>query len=66
MRRVLRIVIPVVMVSLGVLTVALGGWKAAIALIPILAIHVAVALVVIPLWARYRRRRKATRATDGD
>jgi membrane protein YdbS with pleckstrin-like domain len=54
------------MVSLGVLTVALGGWKAAIALIPILAIHVAVALVVIPLWVRYRRRRKATRATDGD
>jgi hypothetical protein len=54
------------MVSLGVVTVALGGWKAAIALIPILAIHVAVALVVIPLWIRYRRRRKATRVTDGD
>ncbi|MEE8347299.1 MAG: hypothetical protein V3S20_08135 [Dehalococcoidia bacterium] len=66
MRRVLRIVIPVVMVSLGVLSVVLGGWKAAIALIPILVIHVAVALVVIPLWARYRRRRKAARASDGD
>ncbi len=66
MRRVLRIVIPVVMVSLGVLTVALGGWKAAIALIPILAIHVAVALVVIPLLVRFRRRRKATRASDGE
>ena len=66
MRRVLRIVIPVVMVSLGVLTVALGGWKAAIAIIPILAIHVAVALVVIPLWARYRRWRRAARAADGD
>ena len=66
MGRVLRIVIPVVMVSLGVLTVALGGWKAAIALIPILAIHVVVALVVIPLWARYRRSRKAARVSDGD
>ncbi len=65
-RRVLRIAIPLVMVSFGVVTVVVGGWKALIALIPILAVHVAVALVVIPLWVRYRRRRGETAGEDGN
>ncbi len=57
-RRVLRIAIPLVMVGFGVFTVTVGGWKAVIALAPILAVHVAVALVAYPLWVRYRRRRR--------
>ncbi len=65
-RRILRITIPLVMVGLSVATVVVGGWKALIALIPILAVHVAVALVVIPLWARYRRRRSEAARVDGD
>jgi membrane protein YdbS with pleckstrin-like domain len=65
-RRFLRIAIPLVMVSFGVVTVVVGGWKALIALIPILAVHVAVALVVIPLWVRYRRRRSETAGDDGN
>jgi membrane protein YdbS with pleckstrin-like domain len=65
-RRILRIAIPVVMVGFGVVTVVVGGWKAIIALIPILAVHVAVALVVIPLWVRYRRRRGETVWGDGE
>ncbi len=65
-RRILRIAIPVVMVGFGIATVVVGGWKALIALIPILAVHVAVALVVIPLWVRYRRRRSEAVRGDGD
>jgi hypothetical protein len=65
-RRVLRIAIPVVMVGFGIATVAYKGWEGLIALIPILAAHVAVALVVIPLWVRYQRRRRETAGGDGD
>ncbi len=57
-RLILRIVVPVVMVGFGVFSVTVGGWKAVIALVPILAVHVAVALVAYPLWVRYRRRRR--------
>ena len=64
-RRVLRIAIPLVMVGFAVITVAVGGWEALIALIPILAIHVVVALVAIPLWVRYRRRRRVATG-DGE
>lgn len=65
-RRVLRIVIPFIMLSAGAVTVAFGGTKALIALLPILAIHVAVAAIAVPLWVRYRRRREAARLSDGE
>ncbi len=54
----LRLAIPVIMIAFGVMTVALGGVQAAIALIPILAAHLVVTLVAYPLWVRHRRRRK--------
>ncbi|MFQ5381471.1 MAG: hypothetical protein ACE5EF_07600 [Dehalococcoidia bacterium] len=55
-RRILRVLIPVVMLGLGVVTVWFGGWAGLLALAPILAIHVLVAAVLIPLWLRFRRR----------
>ncbi|MEE8347228.1 MAG: hypothetical protein V3S20_07775 [Dehalococcoidia bacterium] len=64
-RLVLRIAIPVIMVGFGVFTVTVGGWKAVIALTPILAVHVAIALVAYPLWVRYRRRRRLAKG-DGE
>lgn len=56
--RGLGLAIPVIMIAFGVMTVTLGGVQAAIALIPILAAHLVVALVAYPLWVRYRRGRK--------
>jgi len=64
-RLVMRLAV-LAMIGFAAVTVALGGLQAVLVLLPILAVHVAVALVAYALWIRNRRRRKVTRACDGD
>lgn len=47
---------PLVMIGLATYIVATDGMQGLVALLPILAAHVAGFLVIFPLWVRYRRR----------
>jgi len=56
---VLRVAVPV-MLGLAAYVVVSEGPQGLLALLPILAAHVLVLLVLYPLWLRYRRRRGVT------
>ena len=58
-RMVLRVAVPV-MLGLAAYVVASEGLHGLLALLPILAAHVLVLVVIYPLWMRYRRRRGVT------
>ncbi|MEE8386290.1 MAG: hypothetical protein V3S01_10260 [Dehalococcoidia bacterium] len=66
LRLVMRIVMPLLMVSFAVYTVTNGGLQGLVALLPILAAHIVGFLVLYPLWIRYRRRRATTTAEVPD
>lgn len=57
LRLVMRIVMPLAMLSFGAYTVANNGYEGLVALLPVLGAHVAGFAVVYPLWVRYRRGR---------
>lgn len=64
LRLVMRIVMPLLMLGLGVYTVANFGLQGLVSLLPILAAHVVGFLVIFPLWMRYRQRRAAVPASE--
>jgi hypothetical protein len=55
---------PLLMLGLGVYTVANFGLQGLVSLLPILAAHVVGFLVIFPLWMRYRQRRAAVPASE--
>lgn len=65
LRMFLRVAVPV-MLAAAAFIVASEGLKGLVAILPILAAHVLVLMVLYPLWRLYWRRRRAAALEDED